>query len=114
MRGRAVLLVLLLLIAAAPSQDNELEEILLSYSSTIEEVTDVPDWRIGDKWIYSGAFDAETLIKENGVSASVGEVTGDAEMIVQEILTMTVENESTLVYKTVMTADFDKNGVELD
>mgnify|MGYP001172268639 CR=1 FL=1 len=114
MRGRAILLVLLLLIAAAPSQHNELEEISLSHSSTNEEVTDVPDWRVGDKWIYSGAFDAETLIKENGVSASVGEVTGDAEMVVQEILTMTVENESTLVYKTLMTADFDKNGVELD
>lgn len=114
MRRAAPLLALLLLLAALPMQYNELDEFSRLQTSANVEVTDVPDWRVGDKWIYSGAFDAETLIKENGVSASVGEVTGDAEMVVQEILTMTVENESTLVYKTLMSADFDKNGVELD
>ena len=40
-------------------------------------VSDVPVWRIGDKWIYSGTFDPTALIVNSGVSASVGEINGD-------------------------------------
>ncbi|MCS5537944.1 MAG: PKD domain-containing protein [Candidatus Poseidoniaceae archaeon] len=114
MKRHALLLFVVLLVSIIPTQYHDFEAIQYSSSGSTSEVAEVPTWRVGDKWIYAGAFDAETLIRENGVSASVGEINGDAEMVVLEILTMTVENQSTLVYKTIMTAEFDKNGVELD
>jgi len=114
MKRHALLLFVVLLAPLIPAQHHDLEMIQRSSSGSTSEVAEVPTWRVGDKWVYSGSFDAETLIKENGVSASVGEINGDAEMVVLEILTMTVENQSTLVYKTRMTAEFDKSGVELD
>ena len=33
-------------------------------------VSDLPTWRIGDKWVYSGTFDPSILITDTGVSAS--------------------------------------------
>ena len=108
-----MLLVALLLLGIVPIQELELASKSSSTNSN-SGFSEVPTWRVGDKWVYSGLFDAETMIKENGVSASVGEIQGDAEMVVLEILTMQIENQSTLVYKTRMTAEFDKNGVDLD
>ena len=69
-----------------PAQHNDFGVIQYSSSGSTSEVAEVPTWRVGDKWVYAGAFDAETLIKESGVSASVGEINGDAEMVVLEIL----------------------------
>jgi hypothetical protein len=112
MKRAPLLLVALLLLSSMPFQQLELTSTSYSTSNN-SELSDVPTWRVGDKWVYSGLFDAEQLIKDNGVSASVGEIQGDAEMVVIEILTMQIENKSTLVYKTRMTAEFDKNGVEL-
>ncbi len=77
-------------------------------------VADIPDWRVNDRWIYTGSFDPQGLITQSGVSANIGIITGDSTNTVTEILTMSIENQSTLVYKVVVSADFDKSGVTLD
>ena len=77
-------------------------------------VTDLPSWRIGDKWIYSGTFDPSILISNTGVAASVGEIRGDATAEVTDILELQFDNRTEWVYKLRMTADFDKSGVELE
>lgn len=77
-------------------------------------VSDVPVWRIGDKWIYSGTFDPTTLIINSGVSASVGEINGDTTAEVTAIGEHTVDNMTVLAYTLRSYANFDKSGVELD
>lgn len=77
-------------------------------------VSDTPTWRIGDRWIYSGVFDPTVLITDSGVSASVGEIRGDTTTTVKAIREQVVDNVSTLVYDLQGTANFDKDGVELD
>ena len=77
-------------------------------------VTDLPSWRIGDKWIYSGTFDPSILITNTGVSANVGEIRGDATAEVTDILELQFDNGTEWVYKLRMSADFDKSGVELE
>ena len=74
-------------------------------------VTDLPSWRVGDKWIYSGTFDPSILISDTGVSATVGEIRGDSTAEVIEILPLQFDNRTEWVYKLRMTADFDKSGV---
>ena len=49
-------------------------------------VSDLPTWRIGDKWVYSGSFDPSILITNTGVSATVGEIQGDSTAEVTDIL----------------------------
>ena len=77
-------------------------------------VADIPEWRVNDRWVYAGSFDPQGLISQSGVSANIGIITGDSTNTVTEILTMPIENQSTLVYKVVVSADFDKSGVSLD
>ena len=83
-------------------------------SGTDPGVSDLPTWRIGDKWIYSGTFDPSILIADTGVSASVGEIRGDSTAEVIDILELQFDNRTEWVYKLRMTADFDKSGVELE
>ena len=77
-------------------------------------VSDVPVWRIGDKWIYAGTFDPTTLIINSGVSASVGEINGDTTAEVIAITEESVDNMTVLAYTLRSYANFDKSGVELD
>ena len=77
-------------------------------------VSDVPVWRIGDKWIYSGTFDPTALIVNSGVSASVGEINGDTTAEVISITEQSVDNKTVLAYTLRSYANFDKSGVELD
>ena len=35
-------------------------------------VTDTVTWRVGDKWVYAGAFDPTVLVQDAGVDAVVG------------------------------------------
>ena len=90
------------------------EEQEVHRSGTDPGVTDLPAWRIGDKWIYSGTFDPSILISDTGVSATVGEIRGDSTAEVTDILELQFDNRTEWVYKLRMTADFDKSGVELD
>ncbi len=90
------------------------DEPVIQRSGSDPGVTDLPSWRVGDKWIYSGTFDPSILITNTGVSASVGEIRGDATAEVTEILQLQFDNGTEWVYKLRMSADFDKSGVELE
>jgi hypothetical protein len=85
-----------------------------AFGSVDPGVSDVPDWRVGDKWIYAGAFDPTTLVQDAGVDATVGKINGDATTTVNSIEERIIDNLSTMVYLTSSTADFDKGGVQLD
>ena len=50
-----------------------------------ESVHDVPDWRIGDKWVYETLFDVAGLIQQANVSASINTLSGDTTMEVVDI-----------------------------
>ena len=90
------------------------DEEAIHRSGSDPGVSDVPTWRIGDKWIYAGAFDPSILITDTGVSATVGEIQGDSTAEVTDILELQFDNRTEWVYKLRMTADFDKSGVELE
>ena len=76
-------------------------------------VSDVVTWRVGDKWIYAGAFDPTGLIQGAGVDASVGKIGGDSTTTVDAISEININGIPTLVYETSANADFDKAGVML-
>ena len=96
--------------------DNELADppnFFVSSSKASGGDVDVPAWRIGDKWTYDGFMDVGSLLTDNGVSSNIQTITGEMDMEVKDILTMTVENQSTLVYKVEYEGLFEANGVEL-
>jgi len=118
----AILLVLLLLasnLTILPQNSSELEEQLgpSSFSVTSKASggdVDVPSWRVNDLWTYDGYMDVAALLANNGVSSNIQTITGDLDMWVEDILYMTVENQSTLVYKVRSHALFEANNVNLD
>jgi len=77
-------------------------------------IVDVPSWRIGDRWTYDGEFDVAQLIASGGVNAQVGMLSGTLNRQVEDIVTMTIENRSTLVYEVRSTGTFGANNVNLD
>ncbi|MGB0201576.1 MAG: carboxypeptidase-like regulatory domain-containing protein [Candidatus Poseidoniaceae archaeon] len=77
-------------------------------------VTDTVTWRVGDKWVYAGAFDPTVLVQSAGVNAAVGTINGDATTTVDAVSEIDVQGVPTLVYETSSKADFDKGGVALE
>lgn len=77
-------------------------------------VTDTVTWRVGDKWVYAGAFDPTVLVQSAGVNAAVGTINGDATTTVDAVSEINVQGIPTLVYETSSKADFDKGGVALE
>ena len=77
-------------------------------------VTDTVTWRVGDKWVYAGAFDPTVLVQDAGVDAVVGTINGDATTTVDAVIEVDVDGVPTLVYETSSKADFDKGGVALE
>ena len=77
-------------------------------------VSDVVTWRVGDKWVYSGAFDPTVLVQGAGVDAVVGKIIGDATTTVEGVAEVDIDGVQTLVYQTSSKADFDKGGVALE
>ena len=74
----------------------------------------MPTWRVGDKWKYAGTFDPTKLVVDAGVSATVGEINGDAMSEVLSISEKNVDGQNILVYTLRTSANFDKSGVSLD
>jgi len=118
MRARVFVILLVLMMSGGgaffvdlPTLSPAEESFSAERSTTSADIT---EWRVNDRWVYAGTFDPEALISQSGASASIGIITGDSTNTVSEILTMTIENRSTLVYKVLVSADFDKSGVTLD
>ena len=107
-------LVLLMLISilvplSQPITQSELsEESSLNYvSSRSSTLIDVPDWRIGDEWVYDAEFDVAGLLASGGITgASVSILTGELNMEVVDLYTDTIDNVSTLVYERDSTGFF--------
>ncbi|RJU87023.1 MAG: PKD domain-containing protein [Candidatus Poseidoniales archaeon] len=71
-----------------------------------ESVHDVPDWRIGDKWVYETLFDVAGLIQQANVSASINTLSGDTTMEVVDIRFETIQGTQTLVYELDINGEF--------
>ena len=110
------LLAALLLITLVPLEHPVLEDSPTALHSGGYDpgVSDVPTWRIGDRWIYSGTFDPTILVTDTGVDATVGEIQGDTTAEVTAITTQNVDNMSVLAYTLRSSANFDKSGVSLE
>ena len=109
-------LVLLLLFTLAPLNHAVLEDepVIQRNPGHDPGVSDVPVWRIGDRWIYSGTFDPTILVTDTGVDATVGEIQGDTTSEVTGISMQNVDNMSVLAYTLRTSANFDKSGVSLE
>ena len=105
-------LVLLLLFTLAPLNHAVLEDepVIQRNPGHDPGVSDVPVWRIGDRWIYSGTFDPTILVTDTGVDATVGEIQGDTTSEVTGISMQNVDNMSVLAYTLRTSANFDKSG----
>jgi hypothetical protein len=86
----------------------------VQFASEDPGVSDVPTWKVGDKWIYSGTFDPTKLVTDSGVQATVGEIYGDTTAEVMAITERSVDNMTVLAYTLRTSANFDKSGVSLD
>ena len=111
-----VALVLLLVLTLVPLAPPTLKpDTVVQTSQGFDPgVSDVPTWRIGDRWIYSGTFDPTILVTDTGVDATVGESQGDTTTEVTGISTQNVDNMSVLAYTLRSSANFDKSGVSLE
>ena len=109
-------LVVLLVLTLVPLHHSVLEEDAVQRSTQGVDpgVSDVPVWRVGDRWIYSGTFDPTILVTDTGVDATVGEIQGDTTAEVVGISTQNVDNMSVLAYTLRSSANFDKSGVSLE
>ncbi|MBM54019.1 MAG: hypothetical protein CMB36_03205 [Euryarchaeota archaeon] len=68
--------------------------------------TDVPDWRIGDKWTYETRFDVAQLLAQANVSASLNTLTGDTVYEIEDIFFINVDGIQTLAYKMKLDGEF--------
>ena len=91
------LVVFLFMTIASPAITSfEKEQEVQTSSKNSPGVADVPTWRIGDKWKYAGTFDPTKLVVDAGVSATVGEINGDAMTEVLSISEMNVDGQDIL------------------
>ncbi|MFL2949616.1 MAG: CARDB domain-containing protein [Candidatus Poseidoniaceae archaeon] len=110
------LVLLLFLSVQTPLLQSVLEEEknTLQTSNQDPGVSDVPVWRVGDKWVYAGTFDPTLLVTNTGVQATVGEIYGDTTTEVLGIAEQNVDNMTVLAYTLRSSANFDKSGVSLE
>jgi len=75
-------------------------------SSGTTSSTDVPSWRIGDKWTYETQFDVSQLLAQANVSASLNTLTGDTAYEIDDIFFINVDGIQTLAYKMLIEGEF--------
>ena len=106
--GMAIILLLSTLVVVVPQVEAG------GMGSEDPGVSDTVTWRVGDKWVYAGAFDPTVLVQDAGVDAVVGTISGDATTTVDAVSEVNIDGVPTLVYETTSKADFDKGGVALE
>ena len=94
-----------------PKLAEELEESEVNRNPV--SLVDVPDWRIGDRWYYSGFLDVRDFVADSGVATNVETLNGNLDTQVTDIYTTTVEGVSTLVYKVESEGEYEAQNVEL-
>ncbi len=87
-----------------------------SAGETEADVHDVPNWRIGDQWVYETLFDVAGLIQSANVSASISTLTGDTTMEVTDIRFETIQGIQTLLYELTIEGEYSSgnNGATLE
>ena len=108
MRRVIPIFILILLTAYGPlSMIEDLEDLQVKSAAKNETGThDVPDWRIGDKWVYETLFDVAGLIQQANVSASISTLSGDTSFEVVDIRFETIQGIQTLVYEVDVEGEF--------
>ena len=108
MRQAIPIFILVLMTAYGPLSmiDNlEIKETKFA-GEEVQGVHDVPDWRIGDEWVYETLFDVAGLIQSANVSASINTLSGDTTMEVVDIRFETIQGTQTLVYEVDIDGEF--------
>ena len=79
-------------------------------------VVDIPNYRIGDTWVYDTDFDVSSLVQQSGVSASINTLDGDTTREVNNIGFVDIDGTQTLIYEILISGDFTSgtNGATLD
>ena len=109
---RFVAIILTAIIFFAPltvlidSTSVELENNILLHADGTTSAPDVPNYRIGDTWVYETQFDVASLIQQANVSGSVNTLTGDTDYEIVDIQFMTIDGIQTLVYEMKISGDF--------
>jgi len=76
------------------------------HSQGANGVVDVPNWRIGDEWVYETRFDVAQLLAQANVSASLNTLTGDTDYEIEDMFFITVNGIQTLAYKMKIEGEF--------
>ena len=82
----------------------EVDSVERSGASTSS--TDIPSWRIGDKWTYETRFDVAQLLAQANVSASLNTLTGDTTYEIEDVFFINVGSVQTLAYKMKIDGEF--------
>jgi len=75
---------------------------------------DVPVLYEGDSWTYDGFFDVVEMIESAGVDTDAEALTGELSMWVDDVMTWTVDNHSSVAYDIKSTGMFIGENVTLD
>ena len=90
------------------------DSLKLESTSRNIAITDVPNWRVGDRWVYDGYLDVGEFVSSSGVSTNVQFLIFIIDRSFTDIYTTIVDNRSTLVYEAVSIGSFDAQNVNLD
>ncbi len=73
----------------------------------VSGAVDVPNYRIGDEWVYETKFDVSQLLAQANVSASLNALTGDTANEITDIFYATDNNGDTvLAYEVEISGSF--------
>ena len=75
---------------------------------------DVPVLYEGDSWTYDGFFDVVEMIESAGVDTDAEALTGELSMWVDDVMTWTVDNHSSVAYDIKSTGQFIGENITLD
>ena len=85
-------------VSISPSSQSKLgDEDAIFTSSRNINLIDVPEWRIGDNWMYDGYLDVADFVASSGVSSNVETLDGTLDMTVVGIYEDFIEGNSSLV-----------------
>ena len=120
-RRKAIILTFMFVISShiAIISNQDIDE-LPDYNEKLREsderssgIIDAPNWRVGDRWYYSGFLDVRDFVADSGVQTNVQTLSGNLDSIVTDVYVTMVDNVSTLVYKVESDGQYEANNVNL-
>ena len=74
-------------------------------------ITELPDWRVNDNWMYEGYLDVGDFVSDSGVSTNVETLQGTLDRTVEEIFLTNISGNETMVYRVVSAGNYDSGGI---